>query len=1045
MARTDDGYDDDVVGGRVLVGLQTVHISRLSMHPIPISAASLIAVAGQGPKDSNGAGKSSLIGSASFIHADDQWRFNSGATSALDLLFTAEDAGQEGRWSDAKHGYIIGVFADPAADTLPTLQDSALTVWIRIDREHSPHVVFRWADGLKLPIGRSEADREKSADETWATLPKRGRRRGDLSAREMPRVLFGDHVRCVSFLSTSVRASATANLLAQPLNDLPAHRIFSAIAALTGLDREIEQERVGRIREHEEQRKVARAEELLGEWEEHARAIEASIDDRDEARAAVVEAERAWRSRVAVAVTKAYEEKQSLDFTIDRLADEITEKKDKIREISAQINEVSNDDEFQQKQRLVMETHRGLTGRERYLESELARRDDRIEQDLKKADTLQEVARDADGREEKAALVELETAVAAQQDAVKACGVAESRVAAAAVRLRSAEAGEDLAQQELHLLATAGIEAIAVADAVGVSDAQRARWEPILAPYRQAVVVSTENLDAAVRALVGEPGSVVVPAKPAKGRKPKDVPESTDRRFDLSGFLVALAGQYELGDDPERVTDIGSGAVIVGGFAEPTTGRVQRISRAEFELENLRDLLVVSEQRKSAADVVVRDAERRVLGSRAAEEVATIREAIETNRVEREKISTELAEVQSKLDVAARERDKMVGDAATRNGIVDNLLKERDRFSRDVTTMQDQRGELEAQRAQTQLGELLTEWGHTLDEAHTYVLSLEESHQTWSENDWWLEADRQMSTAIAKCFPDRGDAASPDNVVPSELRNLFQQYHGHGAGRAAQARQAFPALRTAVAGYLRQQETFDGHQRRQIGTERTDRHKDLEGARLGHGQATQAAGAYRSSLADAIKNRLKSVSDEFDRIDRKYGGYGASLHYPVPEAPSDPTQPWTWEVTPQWRRAEGKRLIAYNRRGNTAQMDEKAVKLVCAAAMAGAQDRPLTLILDELGRNLGKQHRREAVSLLGQIGADSGITVIGALQDDMERYAIDACGQYIKLRRSSDSMPYNEQPVIIGYEPRAARLELLRGWLTGNGYVDRDEESHAAG
>jgi hypothetical protein len=1003
------------------------------MHPIPISAASLIAVAGQGPKDSNGAGKSSLIGSASFIHADDQWRFNSGATSALDLLFTAEDAGQEGRWSDAKHGYIIGVFADPAAHTVPELQESAVTVWIRIDREHSPHVVFRWADGLKLPMGRSEADREKSADETWATLVKRGRRRNDLSAREMPRVLFGDHVRCVSFLSTSVRASATANLLAQPLNDLAAHRIFSAIAALTGLDREIEQERVGRIREHEEQRKVARAEELLAEWEDHARAIEASIDDRDEARAAVLEAERSWRARVAVAVTKAYEEKQSLDFTIDRLADEIAEKKEKIREISAQVNEVSNDDEFQQKQRLIMETHRGLSGRERYLESELARRDDRIEQDLKKADTLQEVARDADGREEKAALGELETAVAAQQDALKACGVAESRVAAAAVRLRSAETGEDLAQQELQLLSSAGIEAVAVADAVGVSDPQRARWEPILAPYRQAVVVSVENLDAAVRALAGEPGSVVVPARPAKGRKPKDLPESTDRRFDISGFLVALAGQFELSGDPERVTDGSSGAVIVGGFAEPMTGRAQRIARAEFELENLRDLLVVAEQHKAAADVVVREAERRVTGARAADEVATIRDAIDSNRIEREKISTELEEVQSRLEVAARERDKMVGDAATRNGIVDNLLKERDRFSRDTGTMSDQRTELESQRAMSPLGELLNEWGHTLDEAHTYVLSLEESQQTWSENDWWLEADRQMTNAIAKCFPDRGD-----DSIPSELRNLFQQYHGHGAGRAAQARQAFPALRTAVEGYLRQQESFDGHQRTQISGERTDRHKDLEGARLGHGQATQAAGAYRSSLADAIKSRLKSVSDEFDRIDRKYGGYGASLHYPVPEAPSDPTQPWTWEVTPMWRRAEGKRLIAYNRRGNTAQMDEKAVKLVCAAAMAGAQDRPLTLILDELGRNLGKQHRREAVSLLGQIGADSGITVIGALQDDMERYAIDACGQYIKLRRSSDSMPYNEQPVIIGYEPRAERLELLRGWLTGNGYVDRD-------
>ena len=42
-------------------------------------------------------------------------------------------------------------------------------------------------------------------------------------------------------------------------------------------------------------------------------------------------------------------------------------------------------------------------------------------------------------------------------------------------------------------------------------------------------------------------------------------------------------------------------------------------------------------------------------------------------------------------------------------------------------------------------------------------------------------------------------------------------------------------------------------------------------------------------------------------------------------------------------------------------MDEKAVKLVCAAALASGTGRPLLLILDELGRNLGSQHRREAV------------------------------------------------------------------------------------
>lgn len=110
-------------------------------------------------------------------------------------------------------------------------------------------------------------------------------------------------------------------------------------------------------------------------------------------------------------------------------------------------------------------------------------------------------------------------------------------------------------------------------------------------------------------------------------------------------------------------------------------------------------------------------------------------------------------------------------------------------------------------------------------------------------------------------------------------------------------------------------------------------------------------------------------------------------------------------------------------------MDEKAVKLVCAAALAGGSDRPLLLILDELGRNLGSQHRREAVALFEQIGRDRNITVIGALQDDMERYALSSSRLYVKLRRSSDTMAYNQAPIVKGNDDNRDRVELLREWL----------------
>lgn len=48
----------------------------------------------------------------------------------------------------------------------------------------------------------------------------------------------------------------------------------------------------------------------------------------------------------------------------------------------------------------------------------------------------------------------------------------------------------------------------------------------------------------------------------------------------------------------------------------------------------------------------------------------------------------------------------------------------------------------------------------------------------------------------------------------------------------------------------------------------------------------------------------------------------------------------------------------------------------------------------------------------------------------MERYAIAASSLYIKLRRTSDTMPYNQAPVIIGSDPNRARVQMLTDWMT---------------
>jgi chromosome segregation protein len=246
-----DDTPNDVVGGRVLVGIQMINISRLSTHPIPLTTNGLITIAGQGPTDSNGAGKSSFIAGLSLLHADDQWRLQSGAQAAAELLFTAELAGQEAVHANADRGYIIGVFAPPTADTVAELEAAVLTVWLRVNRQ-SPHLELRWTPRLHIPYGETENERAAGAEGLWNALPKGGRRT-DVRANRLAKTLYGkDTVRCVSFLSTSVRASPTANLLAQPLNELSPERIFDAIGALTGLTGELEQEQKARAKEHQD-------------------------------------------------------------------------------------------------------------------------------------------------------------------------------------------------------------------------------------------------------------------------------------------------------------------------------------------------------------------------------------------------------------------------------------------------------------------------------------------------------------------------------------------------------------------------------------------------------------------------------------------------------------------------------------------------------------------------------------------------------------------------------------------------------------------------
>ncbi|MGC5010339.1 chromosome partitioning protein ParA [Streptosporangium sp. DT93] len=1020
---------ENVVGDRVLVAVQPVNISRLSTHPVPTVPGTLIVVAGAGPKDSNGAGKSSFIAMITALLGDEQWRFASGAKSVAELLFNAElAAGGGGRtWASADHGYIIGVFApaDPVPGAFPaprhdashaSRQDAsqdisrdisrdasrgvshdappgtspdapsredvsldAVTVWLRVNQE-APHLEIRWVPGVHLASAASEAERVARADELWAALPRSAGRR-DVVARDLTRFLYGDRVRCVSFLSTSVRSKVATNLLSQPLNEISPERVFEAIAALTGLDAELDQEREARRDEHARRVRATRAVELLREFEDESRTLLETFDRRDRARVRLADALRCWRGRLARRLADAARRDEELALELERVRAAGDRAVEAIGQVRAEIAALKDDT-----------LERGLAQARREL-ADLQSRAAKLDADRAVAENsadelrgwipgLEEQRRLADGRDVTTAGAELAEARARLNEALKALGVADRESEGARAALDDAEGGPAAAQ--LNALAGAGVGATGLLDAIDVAEQARdqgtAGGRAVPAPgargwpHEHAVIVDAADLEAAARALDALPGSVLVSA---------------------------------------------AGVTVVGSFEVAVTGREARIKAAEQRLHRARDVQESASAAVRAAEDAVAEAGRRLEGARAAVQLTDIERRLSERRHALIELAEALTAIAPKVGEAERGVSSLDFRARTRSMEAERLEGRRARYEADRDQAAEQAARTAADREALGLDALAGEWGGTADGARDWLEALDEQERPLTAEEWWRSAERRLDEAMRDTFPGE------DEEMPEELRFLVRERAAPGAGRTAREQATFPGVCSALASYLRGQEEYERHRRRQIETQIVTRQRDLTAAARGAEEAARSTAAHRAALTAAIRARLARVAEEFDRLDTSYGGYGATLEFPVPPAPADPEQRWAWRVTPTWRRGEGQGFVPYDRRANTALMDEKAVKLVCAAAIASSGGGHLCLVLDELGRNLGKEHRREAVALFRRIGETYGITVIGALQDDMEPYAVDACGQYVKLRRSSDAMPYNEPPVIIGHDGHAARVRAL--------------------
>ncbi|MFI6815009.1 chromosome partitioning protein ParA [Nonomuraea sp. NPDC050328] len=1041
---------ENVVGDRVLIAVQAVNISRLSTHPVPTVPGTLIVVAGAGPKDSNGAGKSSFIAAITALLGDEQWRFASGAKAVSELLFNAELASGAGarQWASADHGYIVGVFghAQPlpertreerAAEDEDALfeqpQSDTVTVWLKVNQE-APHLEIRWKDGVHLASAASEAERVLRADELWASLPKSAGRR-DVVARDLTKVLYGDRVRCVSFLSTSVRSKVATNLLSQPLNEISPERVFEAIAALTGLDAELELEREARRDEHAKRVRAAEAADRLAEFEAESRALVATFDRRDQARVRLAEALRCWRGRQTRRLADAADRDEQLAADLARHEAAQESAAEAIALVKAEIATLK-DDSFDRRLVDARRELAALQARAAKLESDRAVAENSADELRGWIPGLEETRRLSDGRDVPAAERELGEARRRLNESLKGLGVADREVASAQAALDDAEGGPAAAQ--LSALTAAGLPATGLLDALDV--AEHARDESTGTAPDAATLGGGVNVGGS-----GGQGGGAAPgggaalsggAAPAGGAAPGGSAtlgggSSLGGGLDLKGLrgwptehaVIVDAADLEqaakaLADLPGSVLVSAAGVSVVGAFGGVATGREARIKAAELRLNRAKDAQEQAALAVRQAEEAVAEAQRRLEGAKAGVQLADIERRLAERRARLTELTEALIELAPQVATAEQEASTLDFRARTRDMEIERLDGRRQRHEADKRQAHDQAAQVSREREALKLAELVQDWGGSVEGAREWIAALPEEERPRSSDEWWRIAERHFDQAFRDTFVEEED-------VPEELRFLMAER----AGRSSREQATFAAVCGSLASYLRGQEEYEKHQRRQIESQVSGRQRDLAAATKGAEEAAQSTAVHRAALTAAIKARLVRVAEEFEKLDTSYGGYGATLEFPVPPAPADPEQRWQWRVTPKWKRGEGQGYVPYNRRANTALMDEKAVKLVCAAAIASSGGGHLCLVLDELGRNLGKEHRREAVALFRRIGETYGITVIGALQDDMEPYAIDACGQYIKLRRSSDAMPYNEPPVIVGHDEHAERVRTLAAYV----------------
>jgi len=1039
-----------MVGDRSLRALQLIRICRHPSQVMLMPAQGLWVVSGRGPEaGSNGAGKTVLLGALSLLLGDPQWSGGSGTgPSAARLLFDHDRARvTDSRIKSASHGYIVGVFcnAKPA---------DPVSVWLLIERHSSPYVQVRWADGVHLAEGASEAARIEDADVRWKDL----RVNGTLSVTEYAAWLYGDVPRCLA----SIRARGSEEnqdrgLLALGQRSFRPADLASHIITLAGKRHALDAEKEQRLAMQENQLSLDAQKNAYQQQHLREEAELAQIARRKEARRLSIEASEAWESYLTLLYLLEHHEAQALHNGAEALDSQVTElkstiaaKKEELRKLPSREELLRERDAAKRRKDTAIEEKEKVTREQGENKHEITTLENQIS-------ALAPKAKLALGMTVAAA----ETAVGEAKDALQAAqndhDAAQREHASARDSLTSLLEGiGGPAGRAVAALRAAGIDTAPLLDLVTLPESGRPAWEGRLSPYDRTIVISLADAARAHTILAAHPGTPVIVCDGPVASIAKGCPGDIGALGDLLRCLEERMPEATDG----WIEDRELGLAIGGGYDPPLTDLEAAIAAARSKADRLRESLGLQEKRHASAKRAVTRAEDLLIAARAAADIATLQVTLgEAKR--------EAASFPERIVAARDKEEKTRQEFASADAACANAIQCRKEMQDALTVLQHGSSAPGSPQGLTQLAlaaasarEKALKKRDAAESLHQVAgladLAAVETALARSGTildqatmqDRFHAARRLLRKAIEEVLagqakPEPGlaevearpwPALGPPGGTASETHHMrlnkeLREFHDwcDVTMAAEDGARPFDLVERPLRSWLDWNGSDDEIREDEILQGRIDQTAKMAAAERKANDTLlllqEAQRLHVHTIDQMFQNTERALRDLLDAVGRDQVALRAR-HTDVHDA-----HQWLrWEVFPQWL-PTGRKPVDYHNPPNTAELIILHLLLATSALVSATAPRGRMLILDESGNNLDAPNLRRVSQALRQIAEKYGLTMVFACQDLYTSLVSEHSAGVIQLVRASPEDVLNAPPVILQEEDDPSLAQLLQRYL----------------